>query len=228
MIASIRNMSMASYLMVGMLVGCCGCHRREESSSNNPEMNLPTPQVQPGPPAEPTVPGSCRGSRDLYAAPQYWLIDRFDVAIRIERVVGERGILVLYSSWCPRVRSHIKRDVNDLQSAFPEYRTVGVFADDEVGQLIDAGRMSAQDREHYPLGVVEPQYLDTDLFERYRMPRAQWEALGARAGGQCAACFESGTRVRCPRLRLPSYDEFDPITRTRTINVLRECGQERS
>jgi hypothetical protein len=143
------------------------------------------------------------------------VIDELGIGRRIESELGEHVFMILYSSWCKEARGSIPDAVAKARSMLEGYEIVGVFADDEVGQVVDAPVETIQalgmtsmdlrqlkqqyDNSRVLRDVVEPARLFDDAvpIRRVRMPRAQWEDLGGALGRVKVVCFTGGQHIDC-------------------------------
>ncbi|KYF59522.1 hypothetical protein BE04_12795 [Sorangium cellulosum] len=212
-------------------VGCAGARSatRPSAAPVQPASDTATPAAVEQPDDR---------SRLVYEAPKFWLIDEFGVGWRIEdaardAVNRDRGespsdvILLLYSSWCPKVDKRLADVVPKLRQLFPKSLVLGVFSDDEFGMLLEeadarkfseAVRESLRARRESGVGVMPEALVDGRFgIAKYRMPRAQWEQLGGESGDLAVACHVGGEFQPC-----------DPLVKRTAVPTLSEILRDLS
>jgi len=149
------------------------------------------------------------------APPALWLITNAGIAISPQRALPGHTVALLYSSWCPKVRSSLSRVLQVIEPVTSDRRIVALFANGELSQLLDkpewlesegvSRTQQAQLRRQVEVRGLGTGLQDNDYaypvdqaYPRFRVPRAQWEALGGRSGGFKIACFFDGVRETCP------------------------------
>jgi len=155
-------------------------------------------------------------------APRLWLITNAGIAVSPQRALPGHTIGLLYSSWCPAVRSSLSRFLRAIKPLTWQRHIVGLFANGELSQLLDtpdwlesegisrtkqAELRRLLDSRGLGTGLVENDYAYPvdQSYPRFRVPRAQWEALGGRPGVLRVACFLNGVRESCPE-ELSAYE----------------------
>jgi hypothetical protein len=144
------------------------------------------------------------GKLDEFRSPHYWLIDEFDIGHRIEKLVGQRSLLLLRRAGpegdgvsLPRLSSIRVPTHHDCS-----WRVVETFADDDQDYRAYGSRFASAGQ----LSIRRFGWFDgTDSASpalALRMDSELWTTLRSKSDRACTVCFDAGERTACPSVSL--------------------------
>jgi hypothetical protein len=139
-----------------------------------------------------------------FSAPEYWLIDEFDIGHRIEKLVGQRSLLLLRRAGpegdgvsLPRLASVSVPKHHDCS-----WRVVETFADDDHDYRAYGSRFARAGQ----LSIRRFGWFDGTAAagpaRALRMDGELWTALRSKSDRACTVCFDAGERTSCPSVSL--------------------------